>query len=132
VAIAVYLSWDATVQLQEFDDTVAASAAFCAEAVADPATLAPPIYSWPRQEESIDATLDAMQAFIDRWDAMGELAPAGIQDGVLSIADRGRELRDLVEVARQIDDEQNTSLMQQTIEQSGVDAWVSTYCPDAP
>jgi len=120
--------WEAAERARLFQQTVAESAPFCAAATADPALLAPPIYSWPRQGDTIPATIQAMQEFVDRWDGFVPIAPDGIAEGVRSIADRGRELLGGVESSRQVNDVQGAELMLQTIEQSGVGSWVAEYC----
>jgi hypothetical protein len=103
------------------------SAAFCAAFVKDP-TLAGADGGWPQPAASVPDSLTAMQGFVDRWAALAKVSPAGIQQGVQSIATTGTEIIGAVKVQRTVDDAQNREQMQSAVGASGVAGWRADYC----
>lgn len=128
LAIVVLVVMDRIEEERLFEERVAAAAGFCAQLDEDPAVRESAIVGWPRQGETIPATIEAMESFVERWNQLALSAPTDIADGVGSIADRGQELLDSVQSARQVDDAEQVDIMRDTVRDSGLIPWVDRYC----
>ena len=125
-----YVGYKAVRLQQQHDQTVAASAAFCAAFTKDK-TLAAPDAGWPQPAASVPDSITTMQAFVDRWNAIAKVAPDGIRAGVTSIASAGTEVIGSVQVAHTVDDAQNREVLQSAVNASGVAEWRAEYCTPA-
>jgi len=122
-----YAGYKVLRQQQAHDQTVAASAAFCAAFVKGP-TLAAADGGWPQPAATVADSVTAMQAFVTRWKAVAAVSPAGIQSGVTGIASAGSEVIDSVNTQHTIDDTSNRQSMQSAVTASGVADWRAEYC----
>jgi len=138
VAIAVVLSVAlgggyalfANVQQKQaaHDAVIASSARWCGELRATPGVLQSPTYDWPTGAETVSASMDGMQKYVDTWTALDKVAPAGIEKGTASIATAAKGIIANVSSSHVLDDAANQSTMAQAVAASGVSAWVSEYC----
>ena len=127
VAVGGYAGYKVLRQQQAHDQTVAASAAFCAAFTKDP-TLAGSDGGWPQPAATVADSVTAMQAFVTRWKAVAAVSPAGIQPGVTGIANAGSEVIDSVNAQHTIDDTQNRQVVQSAVAASGTADWRAEYC----
>ena len=122
-----YAGYKVLRQQQAHAQTAAASAAFCATLKKDP-TMDVADGGWPQPAASVPDSLTTMQGFVDKWTALAKQSPAGIQQGVTSIAAAGTEVITTVKVQRTVDDTQNRQLVRSAVAASGVATWRSEYC----
>ncbi|WP_284252342.1 hypothetical protein [Pseudolysinimonas kribbensis] len=122
-----YAGYNVLRQQQAHDRVAAASAGFCAAINKDP-TLGRDDGGWPQPATSVPASLSAMQAFVDRWNALAKASPAGIRSKVATVAAAGSEVIKTVTAQRTVNDADNRSLVQSAVSSSGVRNWRSEYC----
>jgi len=128
LGVVGYYGYTQFKQQQLHDQTVAASAAFCAALKADPTMYQLPTFGWPAVAASIPDSLKAMQAYEDRWTKLAQVSPPGIKADVTKVATAAKGIIDSVNVSRTIDDASNISAMSEVASSSGVPAWHSQYC----
>jgi hypothetical protein len=128
IGIGGYFEYTQFKQQQQHDQTVAASAAFCAALKADPTMYQLPTFGWPAVASSIPDSLKAMQSYEDRWTKLAKVSPAGIKADVTKVATAAKAIIDSVTVSRTVDDATNVSEMSQVASSSGVPGWHSEYC----
>ncbi|MEO7722562.1 MAG: hypothetical protein ABIS08_11690 [Pseudolysinimonas sp.] len=128
IAIGGYFEYTQIKKQQEHDQTVAASAAFCAALKADPSLYQPPTFGWPAVAATIPDSLKAMQAYEDRWTKIAQVSPAGIKADATKVAVAAKKIIDSVTTSRTIDDASNVSAMSSIVAASGIPAWHSEYC----
>lgn len=113
---------------RKHDAIAAASAQFCATIAADPTMIAPPSFGFPAPAGSIPDTVTAIQAFVDKWDALAKVSPSGIRNDVTRVADSARDILDTVTKSHLVDDEQNQAVMSSVAESTNVVGWSDEYC----
>jgi hypothetical protein len=113
---------------RKHDSIAAASAQFCATIAADPTMIAPPSFGFPAPAGSIPDTVTAIQAFVDKWDALAKVSPSGIRNDVTRVADSARDILDTVTKSHLVDDEQNQAVMSSVAESTNVVGWSEEYC----
>jgi hypothetical protein len=106
----------------------AASGQFCATVAEQPDMITPPTFGFPGPGASIPETVESIQAFIDRFDALADVSPSGIRPDVTRVADVARELLATIEDTRLVDNEQNVAAMTTVAESTGIVAWADEYC----
>lgn len=122
-----YVGYKALRQQQAHDQVVAASVAFC-QTFAKDKTLAAADGGWPQPAASIPDSLTAMQAWVDRWDALAKVSPAGIQPGVSTVASAGDQIVKNVQVQRTVDDATNRSQITAAVAAADIAGWRAEYC----
>jgi hypothetical protein len=122
-----YAGYKVIRQQQAHDRTVAASAPFCTALKKDPALTAAD-GGWPSPAASVPASVAAMQAFVDRWNALAKIAPEGVRQGVAGVAAAGTDVIGSVQVSHTLDDAQNRQSLQSAVAASGVAEWRAEYC----
>jgi hypothetical protein len=106
---------------------VASSAKFCSQLEAS-GTLSSPTYGFPPSQDTIPDSIAAMQKYENFWTGLVKVAPSGIRTGTQLIATTAGTILSNVSSSRVVDDASNTTVMQQAVNNSGVDAWVGSYC----
>jgi hypothetical protein len=127
-AIGGYFGYSQFKLQQEHDNTVLASAAFCATLKANPSMDQLPTFGWPAVAASIPDTLKTMQVYEDRWTKLAKVSPPGIEPDVNRVAIEAKKIIDSVTVARTVDDASNVAVMSSIASASGMPAWHSEYC----
>jgi hypothetical protein len=122
-----YVGYKALRQQQAHDQVAAASVVFCQTFTKDK-TLAGADGGWPQPASSIADSLTAMQAWVDKWNALAKVSPAGIQPGVSSVAAAGSEIVEAVGVQRTVDDATNRSQITAAVASAGIADWRAEYC----
>jgi len=107
---------------------VADSAAFCAALDETPGVLEQPGFGWPTDRSAIPQTIVEMQAYLDRWTALTDVAPAGVRPGVRSVANAAQSLLTAVQTNQAIDRARNLSDISSVTSASGVTQYVAKYC----
>lgn len=113
---------------QKHDALEAASAQFCATVAEQPDMITPPTLGFPGPGASIQETVDSIQAFIDKWDALAAVSPSGIRPGVARVSNVAGEILDSIEKIRLVDNEANIANMTAVAQSSGVIEWHDEYC----
>jgi hypothetical protein len=113
---------------QRRDSLVAASAQFCATIAEQPDMIAPPAFGFPGPGASIPETLEGIQAYIDRWDALASVSPSGIRPDVTRVADAARDIYETINTSRLVNNEQNIANMSSVAETTRIPAWEAEYC----
>jgi len=107
---------------------VADSAAFCAALDETPGVLDQPGFGWPTDRSAIPETIVGMQAYLDRWTSLTDVAPAGVRPGVRSVANAAQSLLTAVQTNQAIDRDRNLSDISSVTKASGVPQYVAKYC----
>jgi len=107
---------------------VADSAAFCAALDETPGVLDQPGFGWPTERSAIPETIVGMQAYLDRWTSLTDVAPAGVRPGVRSVANAAQSLLTAVQTTQVIDRERNLSDINSVTSASGITQYVAKYC----
>jgi hypothetical protein len=107
---------------------VADSAAFCSLLDETPGVLEQPGFGWPTDRSAIPETIVEMQAYLDRWNALTDVAPEGVRAGVRSVADAAQSLLTAVQTTQVIDRQRNLDQISSVTQSSGVPAYVAKYC----
>jgi len=107
---------------------VADSAAFCASLDETPGVLDQPGFGWPTDRSAIPETILGMQAYLDRWTALMDVAPEGVRPGVRSVTNAAQSLITAVETTKAIDRQRNLDQISSVTAASGVQQYVAKYC----
>ncbi len=126
--IAGAFGYKALEDQQRRDSLVAASIQFCSTIAEQPDMIAPPAFGFPGPGASIPETLDGIQAYIDRWDALAAVSPSGIRPDVTRVADAARDIHETIETTRLVNNEQNVANMTNVAESTRIPAWEAEYC----
>jgi hypothetical protein len=110
------------------DALAAASTQFCATIAEQPGMIDPPTFGFPGPGASIPETIEGIQAYIDRWDALASVSPSGIRPDVTRVADAARDILETIETTRLVNNEQNIANMTQVAESTRIPTWQAEYC----
>lgn len=113
-------------QLQH-DRVAEASAAFCSATEKDPTLLGPDL-GWPKVEGTVDGSLETMAAFVSRWTALADAAPAQIRADAGRVADTGQGIVEQVSSSRTIRDTGNRQQFTSHPAAAPLRAWQQEYC----
>jgi hypothetical protein len=125
--VAVFVFSAAQKQKAAHDAIVASSAQFCTQLEAS-GRLSSPTYGFPSSEDTIPDSIAAIQKYEDFWTGLAKVAPKGIRAGTKLMATTAGGILTTVSSSRVVDDANNASVTQQAVADSGINAWVSSYC----
>ncbi|MDQ1632191.1 MAG: hypothetical protein QOC80_2163 [Frankiaceae bacterium] len=125
--VAVFVLSAAEKQKAAHDAIVASSVQFCTQLEAS-GRLSSPTYGFPSSEDTIPGSISAIQKDEDFWTGLVKVAPKGIQAGTKLMATTAGGILNSVTSSRVVDDANNATVMQQAVTDSGINAWVSSYC----
>lgn len=128
VGIGGVIVWNIQAAALHRADLSAASADFCAAAVADPTMVQAPLLGWPGEANTIQESLDQMTAWTTRWTDLAAKSPKALADDLTLLAAKGQQIVDGVTTARTIDDPGNQAVIASAVAATGVPAWYQTYC----
>jgi hypothetical protein len=125
--VVLFIMNAAQKQQAAHDAIVASSVQFCSQLKANGA-LSSPNYGFPTSQDTIPDSIAAIQKYEDFWTGLVKVAPKGIQTGTRQVATAAGSILSTVSTSRVVDDANNSSVMQQAVSNSGINAWVSSYC----
>jgi hypothetical protein len=125
--IAVFVFSAAQKQKAAHEAIVTSSAQFCTQLEAS-GRLSSPTYGFPSSEDTIPDSIAAIQKYEDFWTGLAKVAPTGIRAGTKLMATTAGGILDTVTSSRVVDDANNATETQQAVADSGINAWVSSYC----
>jgi hypothetical protein len=128
VSVAGAFAYKAFEDQRRHDALAAASTQFCATVAEQPDMITPPTFGFPAPGDSIPATLESIQAYVDKWNALAAVSPTGIRPDVSRVADAASEIQSTIETTRLVDNEANVANMSNVVGTTGIVAWASEYC----
>ncbi|MEO5534251.1 MAG: hypothetical protein ABIR17_03890 [Pseudolysinimonas sp.] len=128
VGVLGYVVWNLQAAALEHARLSAASADFCAAAVADPSMVQEPLLGWPSPGKTIQQSLDDMTTWTTRWTALASTSPPALADDLTLVASKGQQIIDSVTTARTIDIAGNQAVIRSAVSATGIPAWYQDYC----
>jgi hypothetical protein len=125
--VGVFVLSAAQKQKAAHNAIVASSVQFCTQLEAS-GRLSSPTYGFPSSENTIPGSIAAIQKYEDFWTGLAKVAPAGIRAGTKLMATTAGGILSSVTSSRVVDDASNATVTQQAVTDSGINAWVSSYC----
>ncbi|CAN5417524.1 hypothetical protein BH09ACT4_BH09ACT4_14760 [soil metagenome] len=113
---------------RKHDAIAAASTQFCSTVADNPDMISPPSFGFPAPGASIPDTITAIQAYVDRWDALAAVSPSGIRTDVTRVADSARGILTTVTDTRLVNYDDNIAVMSSVAESTNVVGWAEEYC----
>lgn len=110
------------------DAIVADSARFCDSLAETPGVLQTAGFGWPVEASSVKASIAAMAEYRDRWSALAEIAPSGIEDDVAAIASVASTIVDNAKASQSIDPQASLDQVSSVVNATGIPAYTTEYC----
>jgi hypothetical protein len=113
---------------RQHDALEAASIQFCQTMADNPDMLSLPTFGFPAPGASVPETLEAIQEYVDRWDALAKVSPTQIRADVTRVADSARGILDTITTTRLVNNDENVAVMSSTASQTNIVGWAEEYC----
>jgi hypothetical protein len=113
---------------RQHDALEAASVQYCQTMADNPDMLSLPTFGFPAPGASVPETLEAIQEYVDRWDALAKVSPTQIRADVTRVADSARGILDTITTTRLVNNDENVAVMSSTASQTNIVGWAEEYC----